>query len=87
MRYEETKKTSAQGTGDAADLPLQGTVGDCPLAGVCRDPKAKRGRTHFAGRARAVAGADARKMQSPEGKATYDRRMHAAETPFGLSRA
>jgi len=56
----------------------------CPLAAVCRDPHAKRGRTilrdaHEPSRERMY-----QRMHSPEGQATYALRMHAAETPFAF---
>ncbi len=56
----------------------------CPLAAVCRDPKAKRGRTllrdaHEPSRERMYE-----RMHSAEGQAIYALRMHAAETPFAF---
>ena len=58
--------------------------GNCPLAKECLDPKAKRGRTvtrdaHEPARERMHA-----KMQTEEGRATYNRRMHIGETPFAI---
>jgi transposase len=57
---------------------------NCPLAKECLDPKAKRGRTitrdaHEAARERMHA-----KMQTEEGRRTYNRRMHVGETPFAI---
>jgi transposase len=56
---------------------------NCPLAAVCRDPNAKRGRTVQRDQYEPSRERMARKMNSPEGQATYARRMHMAETPFG----
>jgi len=57
---------------------------NCPLAKECLDPKAKRGRTitrdeHEPARERMHA-----KMQTEQGRTTYNRRMHIGETPFAI---
>jgi transposase len=81
MPYRETKK-SDNGKG----FRVYGCKGweGCPLAKECVDPKSKRGRTvsrdgYEPARERMYA-----KMQTEEGRKTYNRRMHVGETPFAV---
>jgi hypothetical protein len=84
LPYRETKKyDSSQGQRVLRIYGCQ-DCGSCPLAKECLDPKAKRGRTitrdgHEPARERMHA-----KMQTEEGKKTYNRRMHIGETPFAI---
>jgi transposase len=55
----------------------------CPLTEACRAASAKRGRSVQRDQYEPLRERMARKLKSPEGKATYARRMHTAETPFG----
>jgi transposase len=55
----------------------------CVLSAVCRGGKAQRGRSVQRDQYEAARERMACKMQSPEGRAIYARRMHTAETPFG----
>jgi hypothetical protein len=58
------------------------SCGGCALAEVCRDPKAKRGRSISRDQYEPLRERMHQRMKSPQGKATYARRMHTAETPF-----
>jgi len=84
MPYRETKKyDSSQGQKVSRIYGCKECQG-CPLAVECLDPKAKRGRTvtrdgHEPARERMHA-----KMQTEEGRQTYNRRMHIGETPFAV---
>ena len=84
MPYRETKKSEgSQGQKVLRIYACKGCAG-CPLAKECLDPKAKHGRTisrdgHEPERERMHA-----KMQTEEGRKTYNRRMHIGETPFAI---
>jgi len=84
MPYRETKKyQSSQGERVLRIYGCRECAG-CPLAKECLDPKAKRGRTitrdgHEPARERMYA-----KLQTEEGRKTYNRRMHIGETPFAV---
>ena len=56
----------------------------CALAGECMDPKAKRGRTVQRDEYEPLREKMAAKMQTLQGKAVYNQRMHIAETPFAI---
>jgi transposase len=84
MHYRETKKhVGSQGPAALRIYACKDCAG-CPLAAVCLDPKAKRGRTisrdgHEPARARMHA-----KMRTEAGKRIYNQRMHIGETPFAI---
>jgi len=84
MPYRETKKyDGSQGLKIVRIYGCKECSG-CPLAAECLDPKAKRGRTitrdgYEPARERMHA-----KLQTEEGKKTYNQRMHIAETPFAV---
>jgi hypothetical protein len=84
LLYRETKKCAGS-QGERVLRIYAGTeCQGCPLAKECLDPKAKRGRTvtrdrHEPARERMHA-----KMQTEEGRTTYNRRMHIGETPFAV---
>lgn len=59
----------------------------CPLAEVCRDGKSQRGRSISRDQHEPLREQMCERLKSPEGKAIYGRRMHAAETPFGYIKA
>jgi len=84
MPYRETKKSD--GSQGQRVMRIYGCkdCANCPLAKECLDPQAKRGRTisrdgHEPERERMHA-----KMQTEEGRKTYNRRMHIGETPFAI---
>lgn len=84
MPYRETKKENGSQGPKALRIYACKDCANCPLAGECLDPKAKRGRTisrdgHESARARMHA-----KMQTEAGRTTYNRRMHIGETPFAI---
>ncbi len=54
----------------------------CPLAGKCISNKNKGGRTVTRDQYTEARERQAKKMQSPEAKEQYKRRLHGAETPF-----
>jgi transposase len=83
LKYEETKKEQ-RGSGLAlVRIYRCRDCEGCPLAASCRDPKAKRGRSISRDQHEPLRERMAERMNSAEGKATYRRRMHSAETPFG----
>ena len=83
LKYEETKKDQRSGgTVEMRVYRCKGSEG-CPLAWACRDPRAKQGRSIRRDQYEALRERMAHKLKSPQGKATYARRMHTAETPFG----
>lgn len=80
LPYRETKKYDGKEVRVYACKNCEG----CPLARECLDPKAKRGRTvsrddYEPARERMHA-----KMQTEQGRTTYNRRMHIGETPFAI---
>jgi hypothetical protein len=60
---------------------------NCPLGTVCRSPKATRGRMIYRDPYEPLREELAARMKLAEGKATYARRMHGAETPFAYIKA
>jgi len=60
---------------------------NCRLSTVCRSPKARRGRMIYRDQYEPLREATAQRMQTAEGRATYARRMHGAETPFAHIKA
>jgi transposase len=85
--YEETKKQQRVGTTVQQRVYRGSDCAGCPLAGECRDPRGKHGRTirrdeHEPLREKMYA-----KLQTTEGRATYNQRMHIAETPFAIIKA
>jgi transposase len=82
LHYKETKKDERGG----AVVPLRIYRCDrcegCPLASVCRDPRAKRGRSISRDGYEPHRERMHQRMSGAEGKATYARRFHAAESPF-----
>ncbi len=53
----------------------------------CRDLKSRRGRSVSRDRHEPLRAQMCERLKSPEGKAIYSRRMHAAETPFAYIKA
>jgi transposase len=84
LNYKETKKELRSGV--MVNLRVYGCkeCAQCVLAGECLDPKSKRGRTVRRDEYEPLREKMASKMQTPEGKAIYKRRMHIAETPFAI---
>jgi transposase len=84
MPYRETKKyDGSQGLKIVRIYGCKECSG-CPLAAECLDPKAKRGRTITRDGYEPLRERMHAKMQTDEGKKTYNRRMHIAETPFAV---
>jgi transposase len=84
MPYRETKKENGSQGPKETRIYACKDCASCPLATVCLDPKAKRGRTisrdgYEPARARMHA-----KMQTEAGRTTYNRRMHIGETQFAI---
>ena len=85
LKYEQTK-SNVNAAGQRVYYRVYRSVGceGCPLASACRSEKAKRARSvshdvHWKRREEMAA-----KMASEESKAIYRKRMHTAETPFGI---
>jgi transposase len=84
LDYKETKKDQRGGvTVNQRVYRCSGCVG-CVLVEECLDPKAKRGRTVHRDEHEPLREKMAAKMQTPQGKAVYNQRMHIAETPFAI---
>jgi len=84
MRYRETDKRQRSGEMVALRRYRGDECSECPLAGECLDPKAKRGRIvnrdgYEPWREKMHA-----KLQTDEGAKIYHRRMHIGETPFAI---
>jgi transposase len=60
---------------------------NCMLSAACRSPKARRGRMIYRDAYEPLREAMAARMRTTEGRATYARRMHGAETPFAYIKA
>lgn len=82
LNYEETKRDRRSGVIVERRVYRCESCKDCPLAKVCRDPKAKRGRSITPDQYDPLRERMHQRMKSPEGQATYARRLHGAETPF-----
>jgi hypothetical protein len=80
LPYRETKKPDGKAVRVYA---CKGCAG-CPLAKECLDPRAKHGRTVSRDEYEPARERMHTKMQTAEGKATYNRRMHIGETPFAI---
>ena len=81
LDYEQTKRETGRETRYVYRCR---SCEGCPLAGICRDPTSKRGRSisrdeHEPLRERMHA-----KMQTAAAQTTYNRRMHIGETPFAI---
>jgi transposase len=82
--YEETKKfPRSWGSVRQRVYRAQHCPG-CPLGEVCRDGRAKGGRTIHRDEHEPLREQMSVKMQTASGKATYGQRMHVAETPFAI---
>ena len=84
LDYKETKKDERSGMTVNLRVYRCADCAGCVLAGECLDPKAKRGRTVRRDEHEPLRETMAAKMQTPEGKAVYNQRMHIAETPFAI---
>jgi len=83
LKPEEMRKEQRNGAVAEIRVYRCGDCAGCPLSEACRDPNAKRGRSVQRDQYEPLRERMARKLKSPEGQATYARRMHTAETPFG----
>ena len=84
LNYKETKKDERCGMTVNLRVYRCADCASCALAEECLDPKAKRGRTVRRDEHEPLREKMAAKMQTLEGKAVYNRRMHVAETPFAI---
>ena len=84
MDYKETKKDQRGGITVNQRVYRCADCAGCALAGECLDPKAKRGRSIRRDEHEPLREKMAAKMQTPQGKAVYNQRMHIAETPFAI---
>jgi transposase len=84
MPYRETKvEERSSGTVEMQVYRCDACEG-CPLAAVCLDPKAKRGRTVRHDGKDPLREKMHAKLETVEGRKTYNQRMHIAETPFAI---
>jgi len=84
LDFKERKQDQRGGTTVNLRVYRCADCAGCVLAGECLDPKAKRGRTVCRDEHEPLRETMAAKMQTPEGKAVYNQRMHIAETPFAI---
>jgi len=84
MPFEERKKEErSSGTVSMRVYRCHACDG-CPLAGECLDPTAKRGRTVRRDGYEPLRDKMHAKLETEEGRTTYNRRMHIGETPFAI---
>lgn len=87
LEYRQTKaEARAGGTVKRRVYHCRQCAG-CPLAGECLDAKARHGRTVHQEEHERLREKMYAKMQTPEGKTIYHRRLHVAETPFAIIKA
>jgi hypothetical protein len=84
LEYKETSKDPRGGMMVSRRVYRCADCAGCVLAEECLDPKAKRGRTVQRDEYEPLREKMAAKLRTPEGKATYNKRMHTAETPFAI---
>ena len=84
LDYKETKKKQRGGMTVNLRVYRCADCAGCVLGGECPDAKAKRGRTVQRDEHELLREKMAAKMQTPQGKAVYNQRMHIAETPFAI---
>jgi transposase len=87
MPYEETQRHQRQASVTEVRVYRSKHCAGCPLAASCLDPRCVNGRTVRRDKYELQREAISARMQTPEGKAVYKRRMHGAETPFGYIKA
>jgi transposase len=85
LEYDETK-SSVAASGQRTYFRVYRSVSceGCPLSAACRMEKAVRGRSISRDVHEKRREQMALKMARPEAKAIYQKRFHAAETPFGI---
>ena len=85
LEYEETK-SNVQSSGERTYFRVYRSVScdGCQLAAACRMEKARRGRSISRDVHEQRREQMASKMASAEAKVIYQKRFHAAETPFGI---
>jgi transposase len=85
LAYREKKsKVDAAGQRTYFDVYQCQAWEDCPWSSDCRSEKAKRGRSVSRDEHAQRREEFAEKMSRPESRAIYQRRFHAAETPFAI---
>lgn len=83
LEFEKTKSDMRQGQKITLQVYRCHCCEGCPLAGKCVSKKSQGGRTITRDMYAKIREQHARKMQTPEAKERYKRRLHAGETPFG----
>ena len=84
LPYRETKKYDASQGKRVSRIYGCKQCSGCPLAKECLDPRAKHGRTVTRDGQEPARQRMHAKMQTEEGRKTYNRRMHIGETPFAI---
>jgi hypothetical protein len=84
MRFDTTKPTKRRGVRLQRRVYRCEACDGCPLAGVCRSPKSKRGRSITRDEYEEVRERTAMRMASESGRELYNQRPRIAETPFGI---
>jgi transposase len=82
LEREKTKPDTRQGQKITLEVFRCADCEGCPLAEKCISSKSKGGRTVTRDEYTEARERQAKKMQSPEAKEQYKRRLHGAETPF-----
>jgi hypothetical protein len=86
LQFVGTEQDPRNGQKVAVRLYRSARCENCPLLTECRAPTARRNRTIHRDVYEPLREAMAARMQTPEGKAGYAPRMHAAETPFARAK-
>jgi hypothetical protein len=86
LEFAGTEKDTRNGQKVEVRLYRSARCEDCPLLTECRAPKSRRNRTIHRDVYEPLREAMAARMRTPEGKAGYAPRMHAAETPFARAK-
>ncbi len=81
LDYEQVKREKGRET---RNIYRCGDCEGCPLAGICRDPNSKRGRSISRDEHEPCRERMHTKMQTAAARTTYNRRMHIGETPFAI---
>ena len=84
MTYEETKKFPRSSGPLQLRMYRCKQCAHCPLSAECLDPHGKHGRTVGRDGSERLRAQIAAKLQTAEGRKTYNKRMHIAETSFAI---
>jgi transposase len=83
LEYAEIHRVNRNGQEVAVRVYRCKDCKNCSLSADCRSPKGQRGRQVYRDPYEPLREEMAARMQTAEGRATYAKRMHGAETPFG----